>query len=250
MSSLEIGSERHKFSQWNILWNHRQFTRNRMAGQPCLFPFEQHLSYLLKNIDKMSAVRHDGWTVGSLHLRRTPETVGFFCIFLYIFSMHFVTSFIFEIVQLCVGHDLIKATLLYFTPIPHLPWISSFIGDACRPVEVLLLFVQSMHGTHLLYPCSLILVTPRITVAPLKPSRSTPLRPTVVVKPWTQSRMWRWMLARSCRRINLCRIQPSLERLPDSCVSSLIRAGWRQEGHSVAKNHSNIPMDRQLPDGY
>ena len=31
-------------------------------------------------------------------------------------------------------------------------------------------------------------------------------------------------------------IQLSLKRLPDSSVSSLIRAGWRQEGHPVTKN--------------
>ena len=44
-----------------------------------------------------------------------------------------------------------------------------------------------MHGTHLLHPCSSISVTPGLPVAWLEQSRSTPLRPTVVVEPRTQS---------------------------------------------------------------
>ena len=44
-------------------------------------------------------------------------------------------------------------------------------------------------------------------------------------------------------------LQLLLKRLPDSSISSLIRAGWHQEGYPpypVTKN-SNIPIDRQLP---
>ena len=44
-----------------------------------------------------------------------------------------------------------------------------------------------MHGAHLLHPCSSILVTLGLPVAPLEQSGSTPLRPTVVVEPRTQS---------------------------------------------------------------
>ena len=53
MSSLENGSERREFPPWNILWNQRirrQNMRNRSAGQPCLFQFEQHLSYIWKTL--------------------------------------------------------------------------------------------------------------------------------------------------------------------------------------------------------
>ena len=39
-------------------------------------------------------------------------------------------------------------------------------------------------------------------------------------------------------------IQLLLKRLPDSNISSLIRAGWRQEEHPVTKTLFNILSDR------
>ena len=46
-------------------------------------------------------------------------------------------------------------------------------------------------------------------------------------------------------------IQLPLKRFPDSSVSSLIPVGWCEEGKGFPppETRSNIPMDRQLPDG-
>ena len=44
-------------------------------------------------------------------------------------------------------------------------------------------------------------------------------------------------------------IQLPLKKTPDSSISSLILVGWCEEGHPATKTRSNIPMDRQLPDG-
>ena len=60
--------------------------------------------------------------------------------------MLFVTSFIFEIVQLCVGHDLIKATLLYFVLLQsiqnELPDIIYSFVRSCYSSESYLRFGQ------------------------------------------------------------------------------------------------------------
>ena len=61
------------------------------------------------------------------------------------------------------------------------------LAMSCRPVKVLLSFVENMHGTHLLHPCSSISVTHGLPLAPLEQSRSAPLKPTVAFKPRTQS---------------------------------------------------------------
>ena len=63
------------------------------------------------------------------------------------------------------------------------------------------------------------------------------------------SDVWKINLPKINMRGMEAEIQLPLKRDPDSSVSSLIQAGWCEEGHPITKTRSNIPMDKQLSYG-